>query len=172
MNGTQDEHTVKSNNNSRTHSLHTLNPGVLWNTGKYLYDGWGNMRQIGDTIEERDWYRYDEANRLVRANVKDPSGKRTQQDYDYDAFGNITEVTTYAGQGPQTTTIAVDADTNRLSSAGYDGSGNMTSWGGNSYAYDTGNSMVKQTGSQGWRWYFLSGSEMLGVRCHPTLEGF
>ncbi len=31
----------------------------------------------------------------------------------------------------QTTTIAVNANTNRLSVAGYDASGNMTTWGSN-----------------------------------------
>ena len=89
------------------------------------------------------WYRYDEANRLVRASVYDPSGQRTQEDYTYDAFGNITQINAY--------TIQVNANTNRLSSAGYDESGNMTTWGGSTYTYDTGNQMVKQDG----RWYFL-----------------
>ncbi len=51
----------------------------------------------------------------------------------------------------QTTTIAVNPDTNRLSSAAYDASGNMTSWGANGYEYDTANNMV----TQGARWYFL-----------------
>ncbi len=152
-NGTQDDHIVKTNNNSLTDSLHTTNPGVLWNTGRYEYDGWGNIFRMGDIGSDHDWFRYDEANRLVRASVKeDPSGQRTQQDYTYDAFGNITEVKTWPpGQNSQTMTIQVNANTNRLSSAGYDASGNMNSWGGSSYTYDTANQMVKQDG----RWYFL-----------------
>ncbi len=121
------------------------------NTGTYLYDGWGNIHQMGNAPDQ-DWFRYDHANRLVRASVQDPSGQRTLQDYDYDAFGNITEVVTWPpGQSGQTVTIAVNANTNRLSSAGYDASGNMTSWGSDSYTYNTGNQMVKQNG----RWYFL-----------------
>ena len=151
LNGTQDDHNVKSNNNSRTDSLHTTNPGVLWNTGTYMYDGWGDIHQIGNA-PDNDWYRYDEANRLVRASVQDPSGQRTQQDYTYDTFGNITQIKTWPpGQSSQTITIQVNANTNRLSSAGYDASGNMILWGSDSYTYDTGNQMVKQNG----RWYFL-----------------
>ncbi len=141
-NGTQDDHNVQSNNNSRTESLETSKTGVLWDTGPYSYDGWGNIWQIGDD-PNHDWYRYDEANRLVRASVSDPSGQRTQEDYTYDAFGNITQINAY--------TIQVVPSTNRLSAAGYDESGNMTTWGGSTYTYDTGNQMIKQDG----RWYFL-----------------
>ncbi len=80
------------------------------------------------------------------------TGDSTRQDYTYDVFGNMTEVKTWpVGGGSQTTTIAVNANTNRLSVAGYDASGNMTSWGSDAYSYDTSNSMTEQNG----RWLFL-----------------
>ncbi len=152
-NGTQDTHTVQTNNNARTLSLNTTNPGVLWNTGSYTYDGSGNIVTIGDTSGYDDLYRYDKVNRLTRAYVRDQAtGDSTRQDYTYDVFGNMTEVKTWpVGGGSQTTTIAVNANTNRLSVAGYDASGNMTSWGSDAYTYDTANSMTEQNG----RWFFL-----------------
>ncbi len=99
-----------------------------------------------------DLYRYDKINRLTQAFVRDPTGGTTQQDYTYDVFGNMTKVSTWApGQSAQHTTIAVNPDTNRLSSAAYDASGNMTTWGSDGYEYDTANNMVSQDG----RWYFI-----------------
>ncbi len=152
-NGTQDSHTVQASNNARTLALNTTNPGVLWNTGSYTYDGSGNIITIGDTSGYDDLYRYDKVNRLTRAYVRDAAtGDSTRQDYTYDVFGNMTEVKTWpVGGGTQTTTIAVNQNTNRLSVAGYDASGNMTSWGSDAYSYDTGNSMTEQNG----RWFFL-----------------
>ncbi len=152
-NGTQDSHTVQASNNARTLALNTTNPGVLWNTGSYTYDGSGNIVTIGDTSGYDDLYRYDKVNRLTRAYVRDQAtGDSTRQDYTYDVFGNMTEVKTWpVGGGSQTTTIAVNANTNRLSVAGYDASGNMTSWGSDAYTYDTANSMTEQNG----RWFFL-----------------
>ena len=44
--------------------------------------------------------------------------------YGYDGFGNLTSKVLNG----TTTTIGVTATTNRLSSASYDGSGNMTVW--------------------------------------------
>ncbi len=144
---------MQASNNARTLALNTTNPGVLWNTGSYTYDGSGNIITIGDTSGYDDLYRYDKVNRLTRAYVRDAAtGDSTRQDYTYDVFGNMTEVKTWpASGGTQTTTIAVNANTNRLSVAGYDASGNMTSWGSDAYSYDTSNSMTEQNG----RWFFL-----------------
>ncbi len=150
-NGTQDQHTVKASNNARTLALNTTNPGVLWNSGDYAYDGSGNIIQIGNGTTA-DLYRYDKVNRLTRAFVRDASAATTQQNYTYDVFGNMTNVWTKPpGQTGQNLAIAVNPGTNRLSAAGYDASGNMTSWGSDAYSYDTSNSMTEQNG----RWLFL-----------------
>jgi RHS repeat-associated protein len=70
------------------------------------------------------------------------------QGYQYDGFGNLTSKTL----GSAATPIAVNAVTNRLSNAGYDFNGNMTSGAGVTLSYDVSNrvasAMTTNNGSQ------------------------
>jgi RHS repeat-associated protein len=77
----------------------------------------------GETVT----YTYDQLNRLIQA------GGMT---FEYDGFGNLTK------QGD--TTIAVNPQTNRISSAGYqyDPNGNLTQAPGATYSYDAANRLV------------------------------
>jgi YD repeat-containing protein len=61
--------------------LEAVETDLTWTTGQYLYDGSGNIKQIGS-----DTYRYDSAGRLIQAVVKGAT-----ESYKYDAFGNLTE---------------------------------------------------------------------------------
>lgn len=82
--------------------------------GNYAYDGAGNIEAIGN-----DTFRYDVFNRLVDANLASVS--RDQQ-YTYDHFGNITQVTT----DNMSSTIGVSNTSNCLTNTTYDAAGNLT----------------------------------------------
>jgi YD repeat-containing protein len=79
-------------------------------------------------------YNYDQLNRLVQA----VSSKTGTQTFVYDGFGNLTQ------QGP--TSLAIDANTNRIDSAGYqyDANGNVTQTPNptTNYTYDVANRLV------------------------------
>ena len=67
----------------------------------------------------------------------------TNQQYQYDAFGNLNQITTDGSAQ----TISIDSATNRLlAPATYDPAGNMTAWGGYTYTYDPLNAMTVLTG--------------------------
>jgi RHS repeat-associated protein len=85
-----------------------------WSSSDYQYDGSGNIRRIGSEV-----FKYDLMSRLKYGDAAD----RTQQ-YAFDPFGNITQITT-DGSGRS---IGVDPLTNRLDDPGYvyDGRGNLT----------------------------------------------
>ena len=53
---------------------------LTWETGTYLYDGSGNIKQIG-----ADTYKYDAAGRLTHSIVNGVT-----EEYGYDSFGNLT----------------------------------------------------------------------------------
>ncbi|MCP3994319.1 MAG: RHS repeat-associated core domain-containing protein, partial [bacterium] len=83
----------------------------------YAYDGSGNVWAMGD-----DRFQYDLLGRLTESNVHG-----WEQDFVYDAFGNITRVeTTPPGGSQDDMDIAVTVATNRLADHVYDGSGNLT----------------------------------------------
>jgi RHS repeat-associated protein len=90
------------------------NPGVLaasalWVSGAYSYDGAGNITAIGG-----DSYRYDGVARLVRATFA-PASSGLQQDFQYDAYGNLTKRTTFdAAAAPFVEEFRVDSATNRF----------------------------------------------------------
>ena len=110
----------------------TLSKGssTIFATGSYQYDGSGNVVQIGS-----DYYLYDRLGRLVEGTAFQ-AGSSRRQTYDFDGFGNLTDITTWVSGSPTTRTVATNPGTNRLSAAGYDGSGAMTSWGAFSYERD------------------------------------
>ena len=95
--------------------------GTPFDTGLYAYDGAGNVKAMGS-----DAFVYDPLSRLRESDVHG-----WEQDYLYDAFGNITRVETTPPGGPQDVlNLPVTAATNRLSSHGYDGAGNLTTFTG------------------------------------------
>ena len=95
--------------------------GTPFDTGLYAYDGAGNVKAMGS-----DTFVYDPLSRLRESDVHG-----WEQDFLYDAFGNITRVETTPPGGPQDTLhLPVTAATNRLSSHGYDGAGNLTTFTG------------------------------------------
>ncbi|HWW62516.1 MAG TPA: RHS repeat-associated core domain-containing protein [Thermoanaerobaculia bacterium] len=112
----------------------------VWTTGRYQYDGAGNIKQIGSTT-----YTYDPVSRLHEVT---PGGGNTES-YTYDAFGNrttppsTTQPCTFLPNGAFVCTapsfMALDADpaTNRVKTWGYDAAGNTTSDGlGGTFSWD------------------------------------
>jgi RHS repeat-associated protein len=126
------DHAKDPDDMSRPRSITMENAGVPWTTGVYQYDGAGNIKAMG-----ADTFRYDKVNRLVEANI----GSHTQS-YTYDPYGNQTSITTDGDYR----SIAVVTASNRISGAGYDTAGNMTSWGGYSYTWDQLDQMSGMTG--------------------------
>ncbi len=102
----------------------TLDTDLTWTTGTYLYDGSGNIKQIGT-----DTYRYDTLGRLAQAVVKGIT-----ETYQYDSFGNLVGKTVNGQPRP----IPVDASSNRLQGEAYDAAGNVTTQAGQPrYRYDS-----------------------------------
>jgi RHS repeat-associated protein len=102
-------------------SVSGVGEGVPFDTGLYAYDGAGNVKATGS-----DSFVYDPLSRLTESAVRG-----WEQDFVYDAFGNVTRVdTTPPGEPQEIRNIAVSASTNRLSGHGYDGAGNLTTFTG------------------------------------------
>ncbi len=102
----------------------TLDTDLTWTTGTYLYDGSGNIKQIGT-----DTYRYDTLGRLTHAVVKGIT-----ETYQYDSFGNLIAKSVNG----QARAIPVDSSSNRLQGEAYDAAGNVTTQSGQPrYHYDS-----------------------------------
>jgi YD repeat-containing protein len=113
-----------------------------WTTGTYVYDGSGNIRSIGTTEQ----YRYDALGRLVTGTVA-TGGTQTAE---YDAFGNITRLTTNAyeqilGVNPATNQVTQTvAPYNAFGT--YDAAGRLlAATGDNTFTYDAGDMVTKST---------------------------
>jgi YD repeat-containing protein len=95
-------------------------PGLPCSTGTYLYDGSGNIKQIGN-----DTLIYDAVSRLTSATL--PSAGGVGETYTYDPFGNMQSVTSTMGEGRPT--ITTEKSTNHLdpvaTQASYDEAGNL-----------------------------------------------
>jgi len=113
------------NDMGRPYRISSANALSNWNSGTFEYDGAGNIKALRGTVE------------LVARPAP------THKAYTYDAFGNLTRVTT-----DDTThqDLPTSASTNRLTGSGYDLSGNITAWGGYTYTYDPLNAMTTLTG--------------------------
>ena len=121
--------------------------GTPFDTGLYAYDGAGNVKAMGSDV-----FVYDPLSRLRESDVHG-----WEQDYLYDAFGNITRVETTPPGGPQNTLhLPVTAATNRLSSHGYDGAGNLTTFTGWwTQAVDPLNMPIARDSGSGTTWLAL-----------------
>src|ERR1700754_852758 len=105
-------------------AVEALATDLTWETGTYLYDGSGNIKQIGD-----DTYRYDTMGRLKQAVVNGIT-----ETYQYDSFGNLVE----KNVNGVVQAIPVDASSNRLQQEAYDAAGNVTTEKGKPrYHYDS-----------------------------------
>jgi RHS repeat-associated protein len=135
-NGTRDEIVADSSGMARVGNIQVYGPGgsLLWQTGSYAYDGAGNVKAMGG-----DRYWYDKVSRLVGAQVGGKSFAAS-----YTAFGFMTGM---AKNGAWQTFVAdAGGGTNRISGVGYDGAGQVTSFGGRVFGwYPTG-----QLRSVGW----------------------
>jgi RHS repeat-associated protein len=124
---------------------------------QYVYSATQNNGQITrvvDTISgEAISYQYDALKRLTSANSVPNSGSNPPawtQTYQYDGFGNLTAKVLNG----TTTSIAVNAATNRLSNSGYDANGNMTTGVGGTFAYDEANRIASATEVSGGTEYY------------------
>lgn len=116
---------------------------TYWNSGKYRFDGAGNVWAIGS---ER--YSYDLVNRLVAAEINTNTGMQTEV-VNYDAFGNITRLERNGGGA---LLPAPSADSNQITAFGadYDDRGNLVAIQINGatyrYQYDPLGAMTARSG--------------------------
>ncbi len=134
--GVVDTQQVSSSNGlARPHQLTT---SAGWSSGKFSYDGAGNISAIGNLA-----YRYDRLGRL-RSGQTSVGATLFTQTASYDNFGNIQQLST---PGFSALNLNPSATTNRfgLSGAQYDAAGNLTdiTIGSESfdYAFDGANMM-------------------------------
>lgn len=103
-----------------------------WSSGTYVYDGAGNVTQIGSSR-----FLYNSLSRLTSAAISSSrdgnAATDKSQSYTYDVRGNMTSINT---NGTVVNT-PVSATTNRLTGAvQYDNAGNLILWNLNNYSYD------------------------------------
>ncbi len=134
-NGVVDTITNDLDEMARPLRIETTGASSNFKSGDYQYDSAGNIVKIGT-----DWYLYDARSRLVSSRVDDQSdlpGVDRFQSYTFDRYGNLGSTTTQIGAGaPITRTSPAVTTTNRLSGGAYDAFGNVTSFSGQSYAWD------------------------------------
>jgi RHS repeat-associated protein len=114
----------------------------------------GQITGVTDSLSgEAMTYQYDVLKRLTSASSSPISGSMPAaytETFGHDGFGNLTS-TVLNGT---TTSIAVDATTNRLTSASYDANGNMTSGAGATLTYDVANRLVSAAETSGGIEYY------------------
>jgi RHS repeat-associated protein len=126
----------------------------LWSSGTYQYDGSGNVWKMGAAT-----YLYDLLSRVTSGTVYPgafTNGTAHTQTSTYDAYGNLTALTTNGVQLNAPTSVA----TNRLTAGAYDAAGNLTGWSGNVYEYDAFNQMTRMvSGAEDWRYLYTADDE-------------
>ncbi len=156
LNGVTDNVDLGADLIPRPKKLYTIGVqgGLNWDSGDYLYDGAGNIVEIGSGND----IVYDKVSRVVSHEVSSTQ----KQDYVYDQFGNLTQITTTVNGSPTTRSIAVVPSTNRLSVATYDLAGSMTSWAGRQRYYDPLNHLQHfEDASQEWFYAYTADEERL-----------
>lgn len=156
----------------RPKAIYTQNVfgGQNWSTGDYAYDGAGNIKAVG-----LETFLYDGVGRLVEG-----SAKNNTEEYQYDAFGNLNQVTrTYPDQTEETRAISVSSVNNRLTTATYDAAGSMTQWNGVDYTYDPLHRQTRvDVGQASWVHLYTAGGERVwsvfepGSPFEPLAETF
>lgn len=137
--------------NAAARRVQTDVAGQTWTTGAYVYDGAGNIVQIGtDTAPgsdaERATFVYDGYARLTSSTVHRGTAVADLQQFTYDPFGNLTSIV--SNSAPARRVPGVDSSTNRLRDSGscnpdevcyfaaYDEAGNQTYAAGVNYRWD------------------------------------
>ncbi len=139
--------TMSYNAMGQTTSLSWSGSAGLTGGIAYTYSATQNNGQITGwriRCRARRWYQYDALKRLTSASSTPTSGitpAAWAENFQYDGFGNLTAKVLNG----TTTSIAVNAATNRLTNATYDLNGNMTSGPGLSLAYDEANRVMSAT---------------------------
>ncbi|MCH9647837.1 MAG: hypothetical protein K0U98_06330 [Deltaproteobacteria bacterium] len=113
-NGVSDHQDADPSIATRPQRLFTTGVSPSFDSGLMSYDGAGNLKAMG-----ADSFAYDGVGRLVDA---DYSSTGLSQSYSYDRHGNLTSL---AGDTVGMVIPPVDAATNRLVGANYDGAGNL-----------------------------------------------
>lgn len=103
----------------------------------YTYDAAGNITQIGSDV-----YVYDGVSRVVSGTV---SGR--ERLYTYDAFGNRRTCWDVGSQSTCQWGAEIASALNRVIGAGYDDGGNLASYSGQTYAYDSEGMMTSRNQS-------------------------
>src|SRR5581483_7782690 len=121
-----------------------------WASGTYTYDNAGNITGIGN-----DTFIYDSLSRLKTANIQNK-----REDYEYDAYGNLTYKLTHDPDLPAGSqdrivdlTARTDLATNRIGQEPYDPAGNDQGPNG-TYLYDSFN-MLRQKAPLGVPSYYV-----------------
>lgn len=191
---------------ARPRNIKITGPFTTAELGRHHYDGGGNLVRLqptagalnfGDLIAKpgeaaqtpvaaailETFFLYDAYGRLRTWN--DKTGR--SQDYDFDAFGNLTRITDFDGVSPATyRSFAVSQSTNRLTSLyGYDARGNLTSRPMGSisetYEWDLFDQMGTQNFPAATHLYTTEGERLWTLRYTPvtnqidetfTLRGF
>ncbi|HEV8240284.1 MAG TPA: hypothetical protein VGS57_13020 [Thermoanaerobaculia bacterium] len=140
----------------------------LWGSGSYGYDGAGNVTAMGSS-----YFLYDKVSRVVDGHLATGStggGALHWQTYSYDAFANLTAI---SSDVPGFGRTPVDANTNRATGTNvlYDAAGNQTqaaspsgdcSSGNPCYEYDQFNMMRRmRNGGEDWRYMYTADDERL-----------
>jgi YD repeat-containing protein len=156
-----------------THVRQATSSGALMDM-TYTYSGTNNNGQITQSVDamtgETIVYQYDALKRLASAN-----GLNWGENYSYDGFGNLTQMSPSGTAGAPTLSVTVDATTNRITpglQVSYDNNGNMTQSG--YLAYDVANritSAIVQGGTNLLRVRFGQPADLLPehVECRDDL---
>jgi YD repeat-containing protein len=119
---------------------------------QYVYSASQNNGQAQQAIDtlfgENVTYQYDSLRRLTSAVASPIAGSQAPawtQSFQYDGFGNFTAKILNG----QTTSVAADPATNRLTGSLYDANGNMLTGGGNTFTYDAENRIVSASSPNG-----------------------
>ena len=120
-------------------------PSCIGGGIQYVYSATQNNGQITQAVDtlsgETISYQYDALKRLTSASSTPNAGSSTApwtETFQYDGFGNLTAKTLNG----TTTPLPANPATNRLTYAGYDANGNITSGAGLSLGYDEANRLL------------------------------
>ncbi|MEK6375971.1 MAG: RHS repeat-associated core domain-containing protein [Acidobacteriota bacterium] len=139
-----------------------------WCSGTYQYDAAGNIKTIG-----ADTYVYDELGRLVNGTADvQRTGQMSRQYYEYDPFGNRTNVFRQAGSvgclgGCELSpALTVNAATNHISNHNplYDDAGNLTRIDSATYSYDGASMLARAITTDDRQYIYTADDERIATR--------
>jgi RHS repeat-associated protein len=138
--------------------------GSGWTSGQYLYDGAGDVTQIGATA-----YQYDAVNRLVSWSSPGPTGGTISRSATLDAYGNLLSMKVSrcqtAGACFHSSSVAgqISGTTNHYVNVTYDAAGNVTN-DGRQFTYDTVGMMATSViGGRSYRYLYTADDERIGI---------